>query len=140
MRRPAEGFAREEPLGESREMGMRLAPVLFRQSEVEVAECVAGRDVGEREAPAEAELVPAEVFLHDGEAAVDLELLAVVPFLWALPVLWLAQLMVDGHCRFGDAVAQRFPAPDLDAVGELLRYQSGPFTLRVEILDRKSVV
>src|SRR5690349_6582703 len=100
---------------------MRGAPVDVGDDAVEIPERIAGRNVGEREALAEAELARAEIALHRREPALDLEPLPAMP----LRRLDLVVIMRDDHRRIRDAVSQRFPAPDLRAIVERRRDELG---------------
>src|SRR5215813_9426813 len=121
----AERLASRQAVGEPCEGGVRLAPLDLRQRVVEVAQRIAGGDVGEGIAAAVAILAGSEVLLHDRETAIHLGALPLEPRRRALLLGRLPVLVVDQHRCIRDAVSERLPALDLDALVPAIGYEPG---------------
>src|SRR5688572_27347941 len=120
---------------------MPFPPFYVGHREVHVSEREARSDIREREAAAEAELVLPQFLLHRGKPPVDLVALALKPRRLLLLCRGFAPLVIDVHGSIGNSVAQRFPAPDFDALGQRIRYEPRPLPQRIEVLhdDRRVV-
>jgi hypothetical protein len=103
-------------------------------AQVEVAERAAGRDVGERPRFAVAPRLVAELAREFRDAFVDLAPLARDPFV-ALQRGGPPALDHDRRCRVADAVGERFPLLDGDALARRLRDQPRHRAHEVDVLD-----
>ena len=100
---------------------MRRAPIDPLPYAVEVAHRIARGDIGKAKALAVAELPVAKLPLHGIKSAHDLLGLLFVPYGALAFFFRFAIVVLDQHRSIRNAVAQRLPALDLDAVGKLIR-------------------
>ena len=120
--RTRERVALSQPFCEILEAGRRFPPVDVGQDLVEIAERESGCDVSKRKSVTMAEAAVTEILLHGRKTACDLVALALVPGLrFAFPFRF-AQIVRYRNGCICDAVAERFPAPDFNAVREVAGY------------------
>ncbi|VBV86653.1 glutamate synthase domain-containing protein [Burkholderia pseudomallei] len=115
------------------EIRMAFAPVDLGHPEIEVAERAPERDVGERVVVADAPRLAGEALRHRDEAVVDLALLARDPRVAAMLRLALRVLDANRDRRVEHAVAERLPAPHLDALAPRRRNQLADGRKRVDV-------
>ena len=113
---------------------MRLAPVELGVTQVEIAERATRRDVRQRVTSRRDTTRVAELARQFGDAFADLAALAIDPFV-ALQVRRTAPFDDDRRRCIADAVGQRFPFLDGDALPCGLRNEARYRAHQVDVLD-----